>query len=151
MIVRRVARPLMAGIFVVGGVDTLRNPEPRAQKAKKVVEPLDPVAREAGLGGLDPVQVTRIDAAVKIVGGLMLATGRLPRLSAFALVASLVPTTVAGHPFWEETDKQARKGQRTHFLKNLAIIGGLLTMVVDTGGRESLPHRARRLAARVGD
>lgn len=151
MIVRRVARPLMAGVFIVGGIDTLRKPEPRARKAKAVVEPLQPVARQAGLGGLDPEQVTRIDAAAKVVAGLMLATGRLPRLSALALATSLVPTTVAGHPFWAESEAPARKGQLMHFLKNVAILGGLLTMVVDTGGRESLPHKARRLASRVGD
>lgn len=150
MIVRRVARPLLAGIFLVGGVDTLRTPDPRAEKAKKVVEPLEPVARQVGLGGLDPVQVTRIDAGVKILAGFMLATGRLPRLSALALAVSLVPTTAAGHRFWEEQDKQARKGQLMHFFKNLAILGGLLTTVVDTGGRESLPHRARRVAGQVG-
>jgi len=150
MMVRRLARPLMAGVFVVGGIDTLRKPEPRAQKAKAVVEPLDPVARQVGLAGLDPETVTRVDAAVKVVAALMLATGRLPRLSALVLAVSLVPTTVAGHRFWEESDKQARKGQLMHFLKNLAILGGLLTMIVDTGGRESLPHRARRLAARSG-
>lgn len=150
MIVRRIARPLTAGVFVVGGIDTLRKPEGRVQKARKVVEPLDPVARQAGVGGLDPDQVTRIDAGVKIVAGLMLATGRLPRLSALALAASLAPTTVAGHPFWEESDAQARKGQLMHFLKNLAILGGLLTTVVDTGGRESLPHKARRVVGRAG-
>lgn len=144
MIVRRLARPLLAGVFIVGGIDTLRTPAPRAQKAKKVVEPLDPIARQAGIGGLDPEQVTRVDAGVKIVAGLMLATGRLPRVAALVLAASLVPTTAAGHPFWQEQDKQARKGQLMHFLKNLAILGGLLTTVVDTGGRESLPHKARR-------
>lgn len=148
MIVRSLARPLMAGIFVVGGIDTLRKPGPRARKAKAVIEP---VAKQAGLEGIDPEQVTRIDAGVKIVAALMLATGRLPRVSALVLAGSLLPTTVAGHRFWEESESMARKGQLMHFLKNFAILGGLMTMVVDTGGRESLPHKARRLAARAGD
>ena len=152
MIVRRIARPLMAGIFIAGGIDTLRHPGPRAKKAQPVAEPVAAAARNSGVSAisdLDAEQIVRIDAAVKVAAGLMLATNRLPRLSALALAASLAPTTVTGHPFWAEKDREARKAQRTHFLKNLSILGGLLTAVVDTGGRESLPHKVSRTAGRA--
>ena len=40
MLTRRIARPLMAGIFISGGIDVLRNPGPRAQRAEPVTTKL---------------------------------------------------------------------------------------------------------------
>jgi hypothetical protein len=74
----------------------------------------------------------------------MLALGKFPRLSALALAASLVPTTFAGHRFWEETDPTRRSAQQLHFLKNAGMLGGLILASVDTEGRPSLVWRARR-------
>jgi putative oxidoreductase len=61
----------------------------------------------------------------------MLALGVLPRLSALALVASMVPTTPAAHACWSLEDPAARKQQRIQIHKNLAMIGGLLFAVLD--------------------
>ena len=38
MLVRRIARPLLASSFIVGGIDTLRNPQSRVPGARPVVE-----------------------------------------------------------------------------------------------------------------
>jgi hypothetical protein len=57
-----------------------------------------------------------------------------------------VPTTLAGHRFWEVQDKQERAQQRIHFLKNVAILGGLLITAADTAGRPSLAWRGRNAA-----
>ena len=139
-LVRRAAHPLLAAAFVANGVETLLEPGPHVQRA-----------REAGIDELpvgDAASITRTTALVQVGAGAMLATNRLPRLSALALAATLVPSTYAGHQFWSETDKQHRRQQRSHFLKNLALFGGLLITAADTGGRESLPHKARRKVAR---
>jgi uncharacterized membrane protein YphA (DoxX/SURF4 family) len=37
----------------------------------------------------------------------------------------MIPTTLAGHPFWE-LEGAERKAQEVQFYKNLALIGGLL-------------------------
>jgi putative oxidoreductase len=79
----------------------------------------------------DDELVVRGNAAVQMAGGTMLALGVLPRLSALALVASMVPTTLAGHAYWSLEDPAARKQQRIQFHKNLAMIGGLLFAVLD--------------------
>ena len=42
MLIRRLARPLLAAIFIKGGVDTLLNPEPRVQKATPLLEKAAP-------------------------------------------------------------------------------------------------------------
>jgi uncharacterized membrane protein YphA (DoxX/SURF4 family) len=57
----------------------------------------------------DDELVVRGNAAVQMAGGTMLALGVLPRLSALALVASMVPTTLAGHAYWSLEDPAARK------------------------------------------
>jgi uncharacterized membrane protein YphA (DoxX/SURF4 family) len=126
----------MASMFIAGGADTLRNPGPRPE-----------VAARAGLQ--DPDKLVRINGITQLVGGLALATGRLPRLSALALAGSLVPTTYVGHAFWAETDKGAKSQQQIQFLKNLSMLGGLLLAAADTGGRESLPHAAGRVTRRA--
>ena len=48
-----------------------------------------------------------------------------------ALAVSIVPTTAAGHRFWEIDDPVKRAQQRTQFLKNAAILGGLLIAAFD--------------------
>lgn len=134
---RRLARPLLSAMFLSGGLDALRHPGPRVE-----------AARAAGLE--QPEQLVRANGAVQVVAGLGLATGRLPRLSALVLGASLVPTTYVGHPFWTEKDADQKSAQRVHFTKNLGLLGGLLLATADTGGRESLPHAAGRLSRRAG-
>jgi putative oxidoreductase len=138
-LVRRFARPLLAASFVSGGIDTLRNPGPRVPSAEKVVSPL--VAKVPQLSDVE--QVVKIDAAIKVVAGTMFALGKFPRLSAAALIASLVPTTAAAHRFWEESDPAKRKQHQLHFLKNAGIVGGLMLAAVDTEGRPSLAWRAQ--------
>lgn len=141
-LVRRIARPLLASVFVSGGIDTLRHPGPRVQAVEKLNLADTTLAKKANIA--DNAQLVQVNAAVQIVAGLALATSRAPRLAATALAASVVPTTAAGHRFWEEKDPASRKAQQTHFLKNLGLLGGLLLAAVDTEGRESLPRRARR-------
>ena len=42
-----------------------------------------------------------------------------------------IPTTLAGHSYWQVEDPATRKIQRIQFHKNLAMIGGLLFAVLD--------------------
>ena len=97
----------------------------------------------------DTDQLVKINAGVQVVAGVLLAIGRVPRLAACALAGSLVPTTLAGHRFWEEEDGTRRAQQQIHFVKNLGLLGGLVLAAVDTEGAPSLGWRARRAAGRV--
>ena len=83
---------------------------------------------------------------MQVGAGLMLALGRFPRLSSALLAGSLVPTTLAGHRFWEEQDEMKRAQQRIHFFKNLSMLGGLMLAAVDTEGRPGLAWRAQHAA-----
>ena len=144
MVVRRIARPMVATMFIMGGLDSLRHPESKASAAAKVGPDL---AEKAPVDlTTDPTELVKINGAVQVAAGSMLAIGKLPRLSALALAGSLVPTTAAGHRFWEESDPQAKQQQQIHFFKNVSMLGGLLLAAVDTGGKPSLGWRARRAA-----
>jgi len=134
---------MLASIFVSSGADILRDPDRVADKAEPVA---GPIARRIPYLPEDPATLARVNGAVQVGAGALLATGRLPRLSALALAASLVPTTAAGHRFWEVDDAALRTQQRTQFLKNVGLLGGLLLAAVDTEGNPSVAWRARRVA-----
>jgi putative oxidoreductase len=138
-LIRATARPMLAAMFITGGLDSVLHPDGKASAAS-LVGPA--IAKKLPLPLTeDPVQLVRINGAVQLVAGLSLATGRMPRLSALALAASLVPTTLAGHRFWEKDDKGERKMQQQQFTKNLSMLGGLILAAVDLEGRPGLRHR----------
>jgi uncharacterized membrane protein YphA (DoxX/SURF4 family) len=151
-VIRLLARPMLASMFVLGGVDALAHAPAKLPKAGKVTDRVQKVAERLAPGlpvPTDPATLVRINGGVQVLAGLALATGRAPRLSSLALAASLVPTTHAGHPFWEEQDKAARAAQRIQFFKNVSMLGGLLLASVDTEGKPGMAWRARRAARDV--
>lgn len=151
-ITRLLARPMLASLFAVGAVNALKNAQAAATRAQPVADRMVPLARKAVPGApipTDTVTLVRLNAAAQLVGAAALATGRAPRLSASVLAASLVPTTLAGHRFWEESDPAARSQQKVHFFKNVSVMGGLLLAAVDTEGRPGVAWRARHAATDV--
>ena len=148
---RLIARPLLASIFVAGPVNALRNADGHAEKAKPVADRMVPVAQQVGQRVGVPVPTdaktwVRINAGLQLLAALGLATGRAPRLSSVVLAGSLVPTTLAGHRFWEESDPAAKNGQRIQFFKNLSLLGGLVIAAGDTDGKPGVAWRARHAA-----
>ena len=136
---------MMASMFVVGGVNALRNTDAMAIKAKKVTDRVIPLAQRALPAApipTDPATLVKINAVTQIGAAAALATGKAPRLASAVLAASLVPTTMSGHPFWEESDPQAKAAQRVQFFKNMSMFGGLLLAAADTEGKPGLAWRA---------
>jgi putative oxidoreductase len=148
-LVRLLARPMLSSMFIVGGINSLKNSKKLAVRAQPVTDRLDPLVEKATSSlpfRLTAEQEVMANGLIHVVGGAMLATGKAPRLSSFALAATLVPTTLAGHRFWEETDPQQRANQQIHFFKNVSMMGGLLLASVDTEGKPGLAWRAKRQA-----
>ncbi len=112
-VTRRGGAVLLAGVFIRSGVNVFREPGNRHRAAAK-------------LGLPNPELMVRLNALGMAAAGSALALGIKPRLAALSLAGLLVPTTLAGHRFWEEESEQGRSMQETQFLKNVAIIGGLL-------------------------
>ena len=146
MIVRRLARPLLASVFVAAGIDALRHPSSRSHRAATLLEKVPdqvPGSEVAARAAKDPDMFVQVNGGVLIAGGLLLATGRLPRLASTVLAASIVPTTAIDHAFWEETDPTRKAQSRSLFFKNVGLLGGLLLAAVDTEGRPGLVWRAQ--------
>ena len=146
---RLLARPLLSSMFVVGAVNALKNAPELATKAKPVVDRIRPALEKAAPQlpiPEDTVTLVRLNAGAQLVAAVALARGRAPRLSSTVLAASLAPTTVAGHAFWNETDPERRANQKIHFFKNLSMLGGLLLAAVDTEGRPGVAWRAKHVA-----
>lgn len=125
--VRRLARPMLATVFVAGGLNQLRFPAKHVRLGRTVIDKL------AALSGLpaDPEALVRLNGAAMLTAGSALAAGRMPRAASAVLAASMVPVTYAGHPFWTEQDPARRADQVNHFLKNVALIGGVLLAATD--------------------
>ncbi|SDT51790.1 DoxX family protein [Jiangella sp. DSM 45060] len=146
-LVRMIARPMLASIFVVQGAQRLRDPEPGIAAATTFADRFGPtLQKRVPQLPTDPKTLVRVNAGMQVGAGLALATGRFPRLASVALLASLVPTTWAGHPFWSIEDPDQRNAQRIQAMKNAGLAGGLLLAAVDTEGKPGLSWRARRAA-----
>jgi uncharacterized membrane protein YphA (DoxX/SURF4 family) len=150
MLIRRIARPMLSAVFISRGVDTLRSPKPAADAARPTLEGLSKLPDPVGTNiPTNAETVARINAAVQIGGGLLLATGKLPRFASAALALSVVPGSLGGHTFWSETDPARKADERRAFITDVSLIGGLIIAAVDTEGKPSLGWRGRRAAGKV--
>jgi putative oxidoreductase len=88
--------------------------------------------------GMPAVQVLLpLAILVELGGGLALLVGFQTRGAAFLLFLFLIPTTLIFHHFWDLQGAE-RVTQMTNFLKNVAIMGGLLEYTAMGAGRFSV-------------
>lgn len=152
MLIRRIARPMLSAVFISRGVDSLRSPKPAADAARPTLEGLSKLPDPVGTNVPSNAEtVARVNAAVQIGGGLLLATGKLPRLASAALALTVVPGSLGGHTFWSESDPQRKADERRAFLTDISLIGGLIIAAADTEGKPSLGWRGRRAAHKVSE
>ncbi|MBL7779626.1 MAG: DoxX family protein [Saprospiraceae bacterium] len=72
-----------------------------------------------------------------LVGGIMVLLGYRSTLGAIMLLMYWVPITFMVHDFWNQPKDQMRL-QSILFMKDIAIIGGLLMLVGKGSGRYSM-------------
>ncbi|MDG4794680.1 DoxX family protein [Micromonospora sp. WMMD1082] len=141
--VRSLARAMLSGIFVVSGARNFVHPDRLAPTAKPITDRVAPLLERANPRiPTDTETLIRANSAVQVGTGLMLATGRFTRPAALLLAGTLIPVTLAGHPFWRNDDPVAKNNNQIHFLKNLGLFGGLLLAAADTEGKPGLRWRA---------
>jgi uncharacterized membrane protein YphA (DoxX/SURF4 family) len=120
-----VGRLFLSAIFFVSGfnkaTDIVGTSERLAETIQKSAFVPDAIA--PALASLSLVLAWGA-VAFEWIGALLVATGLRPRAGAWLLILFLIPTTLLFHP---PNDPR----QLTQFLKNLAIVGGLL--LVGTG------------------
>ena len=122
-------RGLLSVIFLLAGVMKFVNwqqtAEHMAAKGMPLVNVLLPIA-----------------AAVEVLGGLSLLLGLRARVGALVLFLFLIPATLIFHNFWAHSGAE-QANQMMHFMKNVAIMGGLLMVVGLGSGPLSLDGRPR--------
>lgn len=80
---------------------------------------------------------------LSLLGGLSILVGYRARLGALALIAFLIPVTVAMHPFWSITDPMMQQMHQVMFFKNLGLLGGALLIGHFGAGPYSVDARRR--------
>jgi uncharacterized membrane protein YphA (DoxX/SURF4 family) len=149
-LLRAAARTMLASYFVATGIKALRNPDPLVPLAEPLADKVVPLVKKyapdevAGYIPEDAKTLVRVNGAAQVLGGLALASGKGRRAGAWLLAGSLVPSTVAKHPFWSRTDRDEKAADRAHFLKNVSLLGGVLLAAGDTEGKPSLAWRAQK-------
>jgi uncharacterized membrane protein YphA (DoxX/SURF4 family) len=141
-ITTRVASPLIASIFISGGLDAAIDPESKVKKAEKVT---GAIAQRVAVLPDDTETLVRLNGMTQVIAGAALSLGLFRRLSAAVLIGTLIPTTLAGHRFWEELDEDARNMQIIQFAKNLGLLGGLLLVATGPTGRSRGSSKSARL------
>jgi putative oxidoreductase len=87
----------------------------------------------------DATQLAPLGALVEFFGALLILTGTRIRWAALLMAAFTVVAALISHRFWELGDA-ARTQQQVHFMKNLAIFGGFLTLFVAGAGAYSVDY-----------
>jgi len=142
--VRGIARALLGGVFIFSGAKAVLRPERLVQRARPVTDRVSPLVNKIDDRIPSSAEaLIRLNGAAQVTGGLLLASGSAPRPAAALLAGTLIPTTIAGHPFWTAQTKAQYDADVVQFAKNLAILGGLLLAAVDTAGSPSVRWRVR--------
>ncbi|WP_232494825.1 DoxX family protein [Novosphingobium kaempferiae] len=117
----------MAALFLLSGVG-------------KLAAPAATQAYIASAGLPAPALALSLAIIVEVAGGLLLIAGYRVRIVALGLAVFTFATAVFFHSDF------ADQNQMIHFLKNIAIVGGLLQVAVFGAGALRLDGRASRNA-----
>src|SRR5689334_21355708 len=110
--IRTAARAMLGAMFIRSGYDSVRHPERLVDAAKPVTDRIAPLIESVSPNlPTDPKTLVRVNGALHVGAGLLLASGYAPRVGAAILAGTLVPTTLAGHRFWEYSDPEQRVRQ----------------------------------------
>lgn len=119
-----VGRILMAAIFLISGLG-------------KIAAPAGTIGYIASAGLPFPQLGLAIAVFVEVLGGIALIAGYRTRIAAAVLAIFCAATAFSFH------FNLADQNQFIHFLKNIAMVGGLLQVVAFGAGRFSLDARRR--------
>ncbi|HEY5821879.1 MAG TPA: DoxX family membrane protein [Propionibacteriaceae bacterium] len=149
-LLRAAARTMLASYFVVSGIKAVRDPGPLVPAAEPVADRFVPMIKQyapaqvAGYIPEDAKTLVRVNGAVQLLGGLALASGKGRRVGSLLLAGSLIPSTIAKHPFWTREDADEKALDKAQFIKNVSLVGGVLLAAGDTEGQPSIAWRAQK-------
>ena len=115
-----IGRIIASGFFLMNGFNHFSQLNMMAGYAKSKGVPVPALA----VGG---------SGVLLSLGGLSLLLGYHPTVGACLLVIFLLGVSFGIHNFWTIQDPQAKLGEMTHFLKNMAMLGLLLMSLAIPG------------------
>ncbi len=146
MLLRHLARPMLATWFIYDGVQAAISPRAHVPAAQRGVGLVG-----GRMGVQDPLserqvaQLVRVHGAATAVAGLCLAVGKAPRTASFALAVLTVPLAVVDQPF---TSGEGTRGERTgRFVRRVGAIGAALIAGADNEGRPGVQWRIEKARA----
>jgi putative oxidoreductase len=119
-----VGRILIAALFLVAGIG-------------KLTAVAGTTSYFAKLGLPAPQVMVWLTIAVEIGGAVLLILGWKTRQVAWLLALFTLAASFLGHPFWQDA------GELNQFLKNLAVVGGLMFVAAAGPGALSVDGRRR--------
>jgi putative oxidoreductase len=123
-----IGRVLLAFMFVYSGFGKIGGFEGTAASIAGKHVPMPEIA-------------TTIAIVIEFIGGLMVAVGWKARWAALAVAAFTLVASVLYHNFWAMADAATAGTNKLMFMKNIAVIGGLLLVYAFGPGRLSVDHR----------
>ena len=124
-----VGRILLALVFLVAGW-------------RKLMAVAGTAGYFAKLGLPMPEVLAWVAIAIELGGAILLIVGWQTRFAALLLALFTVIAAFAAHRFWE-FDAAQQANQMNHFLKNLAIVGGMIVLAATGPGALSVDGRRR--------
>ena len=122
-----VARILIAPLFLIAGYNKLMAVAGTAGYFAKLGFPM-------------PEIMVWVAIVIEIGGGLLLLIGWKTRWVSWLLIAFVAVATFMAHRFWA-VDAAQYANQLNAFLKNIAVIGGLLMFIAHGPGSASVDKR----------
>jgi putative oxidoreductase len=128
-----IGRILLGAIFLLSGIN-------------KIADPAGTQGYMAAMGMTWATMLFYVGAVIlEIGGGLSICLGYWTRVGAALLIGFMIPTTLIFHTNFSDPN------QMIHFMKNLAMTGGLLYLVSYGPGPLSLDPRLSREAGTGAD
>ncbi|WP_301925610.1 DoxX family protein [Corynebacterium glaucum] len=146
--IRKIARPMLASVFIIDGVSTVLNPAGQKESAESVLTQVRAALPRQYRAFIpkDPETAAQIIGGVKAGAGSLFALGKAPRTAAALLTATSVASLAGRNAFWDTDDADEKARRQAGALTDLALTGGVLLATVDTAGKPDMKWRAQNAA-----
>ena len=145
MVVRRIARPMLALGYVTAGWDAVRHPDVHVDRMEARWAEL--AARVDAVPAPDPEllpRLVRLHGAAMVLAGTALAFGRTPRLAGLTLAALCAPLLALDQPWLPRAPRAHRAERLDRTVRDAAMVGAALLVAADLEGRPGVGWRVAR-------
>lgn len=109
-------RLIFGGFFLYSGLHHFQEKKALSQYAAAKNVPLPDIA-------------VTVSGAMLVLGGASIVLGVKPKIGALAILGFLAGVSPMIHDFWRTEDSQQRQNEMAHFMKNVAMLGGVMALM----------------------